>query len=155
MLQEYQKIIVTNHVPSFQKKAFTESQCLAEINNILEQINIKLSEEINSEIKRLGKYGGYEDVIFFGGDFAMKLSFWNKHIPNLKAFLKDSFEKVGKQMIRSLDYDQILSPIVEKSSKSNEYKKQLAQGALEALNKPIWISVIIIVIFYLLKYLSK
>jgi hypothetical protein len=97
MLENWQKIIINNHLPLFQMKAYTENQCLEEVQRIVENLNSAISNEIVSEIKRLNKYGAYEKVIFGGGDFLVKLAFWNNNIPNLKLFLDDSLEKVARK----------------------------------------------------------
>jgi hypothetical protein len=98
LLETYQKSLVYGHLPLFQRNAYTEAQCAVEAQHVINKLNIKFSDVITSEIQRLGKYGEYEKIILGGGDFVVKLSFWNKNIPDLKVFLKDSLEKVTRKL---------------------------------------------------------
>lgn len=146
MLEQCQKNTVTKYVLKFQKTCHDEDQFKIKLQVAVEMINTKLSNEITSEIRRLGRDREYEKIISEGVGFASKLSFWNNYIPNLKEFLSDSFNKVSGQVLWDINYVEKIKAEEAAGPKPKE---------MSGWDKHIWTVIVGIVIIYIIKSLMK
>ncbi len=93
--EELKRALVMVHMPRLQaNKAKSENDMLVEMHEIIEHSNTLLAVAVFEEIRRLGKEDEYNVIVSSGGNFKIKLKYWNKHIPNLKKFIVGSAEKI-------------------------------------------------------------